>query len=149
PLLLLLIAGGSAPSGSDDVPTLPPVQVALRIDTADLAGPWKMMVTNQGAVPVRFAADGRLLSLEVPKPEDPYATGKKKTKAPPPILCKLPAELRPSGVVEDRAVILGPGARYEEVFSPALYCFSEAVAKGLVAGAQVTAKLGFTPPPAK
>jgi hypothetical protein len=107
-----------------------------------------MVVTNQGDVPVRFAADGRLLSFEVPKPEDPGASpAKKKPKAPPPIVCKLPPELRPSGVVDDRAVVLEPGARYEEVISPFLYCFNEASAKALVAGATVVAKLGFTPRP--
>jgi hypothetical protein len=128
--------------------------VALRVDAPDLAGPWKLVVTNQGEVPVRFAADGRLLTLELPKPEDPYAPVKGNPKAPPPrpappIICKLPAELRPSGVVENRAVLLGPGARYEEVFSPALYCFSDASAKALVPGASVIAKLGFLPPTAK
>jgi hypothetical protein len=128
--------------------------VALRIDAPDLAGPWKLVVTNQGDVPVRFAADGRLLTLELPKPEGPYASVKRNPKAPPskpapPIICKLPAELRPSGVVEDRAVLLGPGARYEEVFSPALYCFSDTSAKALVPGAQVTARLGFSPPTPK
>jgi hypothetical protein len=90
------------------------------------------------------------LTLEVPKPEDPYApSAKKKTKAPAPVVCRLPAELRPTGVVEDRAVVLAPGARYEEVISPALYCFGEALAKALVPGATVTAKLGFTPRPAQ
>ena len=69
----------------------------------------------------------------------------KKRKLPPkPTVCKLPSELRPSGVVDERAVILAPGARYEEVVSPALYCFSDVATKALVTGAEVTAGCGFS-----
>lgn len=107
-----------------------------------------MVVTNEGDVPLRVGADGRLLSLEIEPPEaggleDPYGKAVAKKKPPPPVVCRLPAELRPSVVVEDRAVVLGPGSRYEEVVSPAFYCFAEAEAKALVPGARVTAKLGF------
>lgn len=105
-----------------------------------------MVVTNNGEVPVRFAADGRLLRFEMPKPDDPYESpAKKKAKVTAPVVCKLPPDLRPASVVENRAVLLGPGARYEEVVSPALYCFDGASAKALVAGATITAKLGFEP----
>jgi hypothetical protein len=148
-LFFLAIVGAGSTGAADDAPP-PPAQVVLRIDAPDPVGPWKMVVTNQGDVPVRFAADGRLLTLEIPKAEDPYAPStKKKAKAPPPVVCRLPAELRPTGVVEDRAVVLEPGARYEEVISPALYCFGDALAKALVPGATVTAKLGFPPRPAQ
>jgi hypothetical protein len=107
-----------------------------------------MVVTNDGDVPLRFAADGRLLSLEIAPPEaggleDPYGKAGAKKKPPPPTVCRLPSELRPSSVAENRAVILGPGNRYEEVVSPALYCFAGSDAKSLVPGARVTAKLGF------
>ena len=54
--------------------------------------------------------------------------------------------MRPAGVSDDRAVILRPGARYEEVVSPALYCFGNLEAAALVAGSEVTAHLGFAPP---
>jgi len=105
-----------------------------------------MVVTNQGDVPVRFAADGRLLSLEIQPKQDAEAEAptKKRKPAPKATVCKLPPELRPSGVVDERAVVLGPGARYEEVVSPALYCFNDAAGKALVAGAEVTARLGFS-----
>jgi hypothetical protein len=108
-----------------------------------------MVVTNEGDVPLRVAADGRLLSLEIePPPEDgaladPYGKSGAKKKSPPPVICRLPPELRPSVVVEERAIMLGPGSRYEEVVSPEFYCFTEAEAKALVPGARVTAKLGF------
>ena len=145
---LLAIFGAASARPGGEVPQLPPPNVVLRIDAPDPAGPWKMVVTNNGDVPVRFAADGRLLSFEMPKPEDPYeGSGKKKvTKTSPPVVCKLPPDLRPSGVIESRAVLLGPGSRYEEVVSPAFYCFSDASVKALVAGATITAKLGFDVP---
>lgn len=148
-ILLLFLLGGLPKPGNDPPPLQAP-RVTLRLDAPDAGGPWKMVVTNHGDVPVRLAADGRLLSLEVEPPEDadddPYA-GKKKKGRPATVICKLPAELRPSAVVESRAVVLEPGARYEEVISPALYCFGEAEAKALAPGAQVTAKFGFASPP--
>jgi hypothetical protein len=145
-LLLLLLSG--LPKAGDDPPALPAPRLTLRLDAPDSAGPWKMVVTNDGDVPLRFAADGRLLSFEIEPPEDggvdePYAKSGAKKKAPAPVVCKLPPELRPAGVVEDRAVVLGPGRRYEEVVSPGLYCFSQSESKALVPGARVTAKLGF------
>jgi hypothetical protein len=142
----LLVAGVAGGRAADDVPRLPPAQISLRVDAPDPAGPWKVVVTNQGDVPVRLAADGRLLTFEMPKPEDPYEpAAKKRRKTPPPVICKLPTQLRPAGVIEERAVVLPPGARYEEVISPALYCFTESAAKALVPGATITAKLGFSP----
>jgi len=146
--LFFLLLLGALPKAGADVPALPPAHLTLRLDAPDLAGPWKMVVTNEGDVPLRFAADGRLLSFEIEPPEvggleDPYGKTAAKKKPPPPVVCKLPAELRPSMVAEDRAVVLGPGNRYEEVVSPAFYCFSESEAKALVPGARVTAKLGF------
>jgi len=142
---ILLLASAALTKGEGDSPALPPPRIELRVDAPDLAGPWKMVVTNQGDVPVRFAADGRLLALEIQPKQDEAETPttKKRKAAPRSTICKLPPELRPSGVIDDRAVVLGPGARYEEVVSPALYCFSDAGTKALVAGAEVTARLGF------
>ena len=144
-LLLLLL--GLPKVGSEATP-LPPPRVALRIDAPDVAGPWKLVVTNDGEVPLRVAADGRLLSLEIQPPDDgatddPYGKSTVKKKPPPPVVCRLPPDLRPSGVTDERAIILRPGSRYEEVVSPALYCFAQAEAKAIVPGARVTAKLGF------
>ncbi|MET0596053.1 MAG: hypothetical protein ABW133_25355 [Polyangiaceae bacterium] len=144
--LLLLLLGAAPKEG--DAPPPPAANLTLRMDAPDVAGPWKMVVTNQGDVPLRFAADGRLLSLEIEAPVEesdaPYGKPGAKKKAPPPVTCKLPAELRPAAVVEDRAIVLAPGARYEEVISPVFYCFSDTEAKALVPGARVTAKLGFS-----
>jgi hypothetical protein len=105
-----------------------------------------MVVTNNGDVPLRLAADGRLLSLEIkPKVDaDAEASAKKKRKLLlRSTICRLPAELRPSDVIDDRAVVLAPGARYEEVVSPALYCFDDGGSKALIAGAEVVAHFGF------
>ena len=113
---VLAFLGVTSRGSVNDGPQLPPPQVVLRIDAPDPAGPWRMVVTNNGEVPVRFAADGRLLRFEMPKADDPYESpAKKKAKATAPVVCKLPSDLRPAGVVENRAVVLGPGARYEEV----------------------------------
>jgi hypothetical protein len=143
-LFLLLL--GALPKSGDEPAPLPAPRLALRLQAPDVAGPWKMVVTNDGESPLRFAADGRLLSLEIEPPEDggleaPY--GKPGKKKPPKVVCRLPPELRPIAVFDDRAIVLGPGNRYEEVVSPDFYCFGEAEAKALVPGARVTAKLGF------
>jgi hypothetical protein len=143
---------GELPKGADAAPSPPAPRVSLRIDAPDLAGPWKMVVTNDGDVPLRFDADGRLLTFEIEAPPDedsvePYGKARTlKKKTPPSAICRLPTELRPAMVAEDRAVVVPPGARYEEVISPALYCFGETEAKALVPGARVTAKLGFPSP---
>jgi hypothetical protein len=122
-VFLLLLLGGLPNAGADTPSPLPPPRLALQLEAPDPAGPWKMVVTNEGEVPLRFAADGRLLSLEIEPPEiggleDPYGKAAAKKK-PATVVCRLPAELRPSAVAEDRAVVLGPGSRYEEVVSPA------------------------------
>ncbi len=136
---------GAAPKPSDEPPPLPPPLITLQVDAPDPIGPWKMVVMNKGEIPVRLAADGRLLTLELPPRADTDADRRKKRRAPPaPTVCKLPPPLRPSGVAEDRAVVLAAGARYEEVFSPALYCFGDSATKGLVPGTPIVAKLGFS-----
>ena len=148
---ILLLAGSAAlPKAADATPTLPPPRIEMRIDAPDATGPWKMVVTNQGDATLRLAADGRLLRLEITAPEGsaaPQPKARKATPAKPRIVeCKLPSDLRPAGIVEDRAVLLRPGARYEEVFSPALYCFGPKDSAAMQPGAQVVAKLGFAPP---
>ena len=111
PVLLLLLLSGLPKV--DEPPPLPAPRLTLRLDAPDSAGPWKMVVTNDGETPLRFAADGRLLSFEIEPPEDagtdqPYGKPGVKKKTPAPVVCKLPSELRPAGVVDDRAVVLGP-----------------------------------------
>jgi hypothetical protein len=152
PVLWPALAGAK----SEPPPPLPPVHVTLRVDASSGdASAWKIAVTNDGDVPVRLAADARLLTLEIQPPEGASApepkTGAKAGKVKPPetVVCKLPSPLRPTTVVDDRALILAPGARYEESVSPLLYCFDLRSARAFSAGATVVAKLGFPPPPAR
>jgi len=149
---------GAIASAAPDPAPLPSPQVTLRVDAPEDKSAWRLVVTNEGDVPVRLAADGRLLTLEIQPPEPPPVEATSKTgsksaparKGPPaPIVCRLPASLRPGGVVDDRALILGPGARYEEYVNPLLYCFDARAAAALAPGATVTAKLGFPPPAAR
>jgi hypothetical protein len=146
PVLFLPAAlAGGKPA---DQPAPPPAAVTLRIEAPDVSSPWKMIVANEGNTPVRLAADGRLLHLEVLAPETdetPDPPKGKKPKPRKPLVCKLPLGLRPGTVVEDRVLLLSPGARYEEIVNPALYCFGRKEHEALVAGASVTAKLGFAP----
>jgi hypothetical protein len=118
--------------------------VSVRVETANADGPWKLVVTNRSAASLRFAADGRLLRLEVRTEEE-----QKKKKKGGPTTCRLPAGLRPSGVAEDRSVVLAPGARYEETFAPLLYCFAEKERAALAPGTKLVPILGFDVPDAK
>jgi hypothetical protein len=152
PALLLLptaLAGG--PKGDNAAPAPPPAALALRVEAPDVSSPWKMIVTNAGEIPVRLAADGRLLRFEVLPPEgddaEPPKGHAKKAKAP--VICRLPLGFRPGAVVEDRVVLLAPHTRYEEIVNPALYCFGKKEREALVPGASVTAKLGFAPAKAR
>ena len=135
-LLPLLAASVSSPTAA----AIPPASMTLDVVATSEGGPWKLIVTNTGEEPLRFAADARLLRLEITPPAE---TGAK--KPPKPILCELPSPLRPDDVAHDRAVVLRPGARWEEAFDPVLYCFGDED-KALVPGATVVAKLGFAPP---
>jgi hypothetical protein len=109
-----------------------------------------LRVTNAGHDTVRFAADSRLLSIEI-KPPDTATDQDEKPKrgrhvAPKDVQCRLPLGFRPSDVDEDRAILLGANERYEEVIQPSLYCFGAKERAAIVPGAEVTVKLGFTPP---
>jgi hypothetical protein len=140
--LLAAVALGR-PSAAEPASDLPPPDVSLRVEAANLDGPWKLVVTNRSAASLRFAADGRLLRLEVRTEEEP------KKKKGGPTTCRLPAGLRPSGVAEDRSVVLPPGARYEEHFAPLLYCFADKEKAALAPGTKLVPILGFDVPDAK
>jgi hypothetical protein len=154
--VLLLATSGAAAAPREDPPDLPPAGVALRIQTADAPAPWKMEVTNTGNEMLRLAADGRLLRLEIrppadatPDPTTEKAKKGKNAKKDPSVECRAPASLRPAIVADDRAVALPPGARYQEDFDPALFCFDKEQREALVPGATLVAKLGFVPATAK
>jgi hypothetical protein len=110
--------------------TRPAPSVTLTLDVPTTRGPWTMRVTNRGAVPVRIAADARLLSLEV-TPRGARA----------PVHCELPDDMRPADDLEV-ALTLAPGRSYAESFEPRMYCF-EGKLDALTAGAVVGAHLGW------
>jgi hypothetical protein len=105
--------------------------VELTVDAPTLLGTWTMRATNKGDVPVRLAADARLLTLEVTPRGETH-----------PVRCELPADLRPADDL-DRSLVLPPGRSYAEPFEPRLYCFGERALSALSSQAVVVARLGF------
>ena len=103
-MAVLAASALAKPVAAEPEPALPPAQITLRVDVPDLAGPWRIVVTNEGAEPVRLAADGRLLRFDIklpPKTEPEAETRKllvKHPKEPAPVVCELPLSMRPAGV---------------------------------------------------
>ncbi len=112
-------------------PAGPRPQVSLTIDAPTLTGAWTMRVTNDGPVPLRLAADARLLSLTVTPRGEMHA-----------VHCELPADMRPADAL-DRALVLPPGRSYAEAFEPRIYCFGERALRALSPQATVVARLGW------
>ncbi|MDP9033298.1 MAG: hypothetical protein M3O50_00700 [Myxococcota bacterium] len=104
--------------------------VKLLIDARTTRGPWSIRVTNEGDLPVRLDADARLLSLEI----SPRG-------ARNPVLCELPADMRPIDDSE-RNLLLPPMRSYTETFEPRLYCFGDRL-QALAPGAIVVGRLGW------
>ena len=119
------------PPAAAPVPTAPVPDVRLALEAPTPQGPWTMRVTNHGEVPVRLAADARLLILEV----TPRGEAR-------PTRCELPADMRPGDDL-DRGLVLPPGRSYAEPFEPRLYCFGERALQRLTAQAIVVARLGW------
>lgn len=134
-VLALAPAAHGAPPTKAPEPPAPPPNVTLTLDAPSPTGTWRFRVENAGDVPVRLTADGRILSLEITPPN-----------AKKPVVCALPADMRPTDDVE-RALVLPSKRSYSESFDPRLYCFG-AHESALVAGAKVVAHLGFAPIPA-
>jgi hypothetical protein len=109
----------------------PAANVTLSIEASSPRGPWKMRVTNEGAVPVAIVADARLLALDV--------TPRSARKAEH---CELPAEMRPQDDLS-RPLVLPPKRSYAERFEPRLYCLEGSRLEALAPGAIVTATLGW------
>jgi hypothetical protein len=90
-----------------------------------------MRVANEGEVPVRLAADARLLAFAL--------TPRGARNA---VRCRLPADMRPADDLE-RSLVL-PGKRdYVETFEPRLYCFAAKELDALTPGAILVARLGW------
>jgi hypothetical protein len=151
---LCLSSGPLAHAEEAAKPALPPeAGVSLSITPAH-AGPWRMVLANDGPAPVRILADARLLWFEVITAPEPPPLGKKPPKAQAfprgkiPI-CRPPAELRPQHEFEQRALILKPGERYTEDFDPMLLCGAGKQMAGLKPGAVLYPHYGYPDPPKK
>ncbi len=112
----------------------------LRFEVVEV-GPsksWALAVVNRGTETMGVAFDPRLLSLEVAPPPDPKA--KRPVK---PRVCRLPEELRPTRADVAYSIVLTPGQGLVEAFDPRLYCMPQGGVSPLVAGARVSASLGW------
>lgn len=134
--VLLLLSGAALALPKKPAPPPPPANpphATLTLEAASADSGWRWRVTNDGAVPLRFVSDVRLLTLEI--------TG---GDGGAPTKCALPADARPATDV-DRVLILPPGRSASEPFDPRLFCFGTREEKALAAGATVVAHLGWSP----
>jgi hypothetical protein len=115
-------------------PSPPPAPSVVMSIAQESERRWRMRVENTGTVPVKLAADARLLVLDVTAP------GVEK-----PVRCELPVDMRPGP--DDNALVLPPQRAYAELLDPRLYCFGAKEAAALVPGATVVAHLGWPTPP--
>lgn len=145
-----LLMGGTAraadaPSQHPPPPApLPAPPLTLTVDAATDAGPWRLRIENTGDLPVRVAADPRLLILDVVPPPGTLPAPKKGQKAPGPVQCKLPDDARPAA--DEGAELVIPGKRsWSAKFDPFFYCFGGRERASLVKDAVVTAHFGWIP----
>jgi hypothetical protein len=134
--------------------------LALSVTPGSGGGPWKLRIENTGDVPVRIAADPRLLVLEVTPPAGFAGDDAKRAKGAKlgrpvkpgedakPVRCALPDDARPTND-EGRELVV-PGKRsWSATFDPLLYCFGARERAMLVSGATVKARFGWPAPPPK
>ncbi len=146
-----------APSGhAQEGSALSPPPLTLSVATTAGGGWWKLRVENTGEVPVRLAADPRLLVLEVTPPAgtelDPAAAKKrpasKKTPDPVTLRCALPDDARPVND-EGHDLVIPAKRSWSTSIDPLFYCFGSRERRALVAGAIVKAHFGWPAPVAK
>ena len=138
---------GSPSVHADDALAAPPL--TLTVAPEGSGGPWKLKIENTGDVPVRVAADPRLLVLEVSPPDgtELEATPKKNAKKVTgvTVTCRLPEDSRPA--TDDGSGLVVPGKRSWTVpIDPLFYCFGARERRALVSGAKVSARFGWQPP---
>jgi len=115
----------------------------LRFELVEI-GPsksWAIAVVNRGSEPMAVAFDPRLLTLEVEPPRDPHP--KKWAKPAKPRVCRLPDELRPTRADAAYTIELAPGHGLVEAIDPRLYCLPQGGVSSFVAGARVSATIGW------
>jgi hypothetical protein len=133
------------PAAAADAVMLP--SLAFTVTPSTAGGPWKMTIENTGDVPVRLAADPRLLVLEVTPPASsvPVPKGGKKAPAPKTVKCTLPNDTRPSAD-DGRELVVPPKRSWSATFDPLFYCFGTKERAALLPSSTVTARFGWTPP---
>ncbi len=134
--LAVALAASSADARAEDAATdagRGEYDVKLTLSAPSTRGAWTVRVTNGGDVPVRIAADARVLTLDVTP-----------RGARSPVRCELPDDMRPEGGDLERPLVLPPGRSYAETFEARLYCFGETKGGALAPGSIVVARLGWT-----
>ncbi len=117
-------------------PPAPP-NLTLAITPGTGGGPWKMVVKNEGELPVRIAADARLLVLDL-IPQNP-------TPKQPQLRCMLPEDARPASD-EGRELVIPAKRSWSASFDPLYYCFGAKERALLVPGTTVKAHFGWPAP---
>jgi hypothetical protein len=149
---ILLAGAGASEVRADDAATLAAPPLVVTVTPGTDGGPWKLRVENTADVPVRIAADPRLLVLDVTPPAgfvDPTSKTKhaatSKVQAPQPVRCVLPDDARPS-TDEGRDLVIPAKRSWSTNVDPLFYCFSARERAMLVTGATVTAHFGWPAP---
>lgn len=124
-------------------PSLPSPSLSFKVAPAP-TGPWRLSIENTGDVPLRIAADARLLVLDLTPPEAPPDPKKKKKAPAGPIRCVLPDDARPSSD-EGSELVIPPHRSWSDSFDPLFYCFGARERGALVAGTSVKAWFGWAP----
>jgi hypothetical protein len=149
PFVLALLFVASAARGqpkpaapaAPPTPALPAPSLTFTVTPGKGGAPWTMKIENGGAVPIRIAADPRLLILEL-TPTAPDPNAKKGAKTPQPVTCRLPDDVRPASD-EGRELVV-PGKRsWSATFDPFFYCFSARERAALAAGTNAKARFGW------
>jgi hypothetical protein len=120
-----------------EAPTLPPPPLTLAVTPGAGGAPWRVRVENPGELPVRIAADPRLLELEVTAPSGDAANRK------PVVRCTLPDDARPT--TDEGHELVVPGKRsWTTAIDPIFLCFGARERAALVAGASVKPSFGWS-----
>lgn len=119
--------------------------LALGVVPGQNGGPWTLRVENTGELPVRIAADPRLLVLEVTPPAGTTpAPTRGRAPVDPTVTCALPEDARPQSD-EGQELVVPAKRSWSLSIDPLLYCFDAKARAALVPGATVRARFGWLP----
>ncbi len=144
-LLVGLLTPSQAVAHDKGDEELPPPPVSMKVIAPSAKGHWLLRIDNQGAEPLRVAADIRLLSLAVRAPvkSKKGRAGRRGDWQRRATICEGPKTFGlGSHFPSHRELVLEPGASYVEQFDPRLLCFDDK-AELLVPGAKVTPSYGW------